>query len=190
MNVCFFQENNAGYQPDELSRKNFDQKLNEILDRIELDKKIGRNNLVLDVNNVLFTGQFGDVITGKVNNQSCQVHVVSDDMEPLDQSQFLKDLEAVRNFEPHKNVIDFYGICQTPNWLYLLFEHTPVTLKTMLIESRTPPTTNKHSFSSITEVFVLRTLFELSTAMEYLNSYKVRSVYKVIALYVAPCNSD
>lgn len=130
---------------------------------------------MLDVNNVLANGQFGDVISGKVNNQPCQVHVVSDDMEPLDQSQFLRDLDTVRKFGPHKNVIDFYGVCQTANWLYLLFEHTPMSLKTMLIESRTPPTTNKYSFSSLSEAFILRTLYELSTAMEYLHSFKVNS---------------
>lgn len=97
-------------------------------------------------------------------------------MEPLDEIQFLKDLDTIRKFGPHKNVIEFYGVCQTANWLYLLFEYTPQTLKTLLIESRTPPTTNKQSFSSLSEAFVLRTIFELATAMEFLHSYKVSPI--------------
>lgn len=100
-------------------------------------------------------------------------------MEPLDQSQFLKDFDAVRQFGRHKNVIDFYGVCQTTNWYYLLFENTKSTLKTMLIESRTPPTANLHSFSSLSEAFVLQTLFELSTAMEFLSNHRV-SLYHFI----------
>lgn len=94
-------------------------------------------------------------------------------MEPLDQSQFLKDFSTIRKFEQHQNVINFYGVCQTANWLYLLFEDTPMTLKTKLIESRTPPTANPHSFSSLSEEYVLQTLYELSTAMEFLNTYRV-----------------
>lgn len=128
--------------------------------------------MTLDVNKVIANGQFGDVIQGKLNDKSCQVHVVSDDMEPLDQHQFLKDLSIIKQFGAHPNIIEFYGVCETANWLYLLFEDTPTTLKTLLIESRTPPTANPHSFSSISENFILQTLYELSTAMEYLSSYQ------------------
>lgn len=94
-------------------------------------------------------------------------------MEPLDQSQFLRDLSAIRQFTHHKNIIEFYGVCQTANWLYLLFEDTPTTLKAMLIESRTPPTSNPYSFSSLSESFVLQTLYELSNGMEFLGTYRV-----------------
>lgn len=94
-------------------------------------------------------------------------------MEPLDQAQFLKDLSSVKRFDVHDNIIEFYGICETDNWLYLLFEDTPRTLKTMLIESRTPPTTNPYSFSSLSEKYVLQTMYELSAAMEYLNKHQV-----------------
>lgn len=96
-----------------------------------------------------------------------------DDMEPLEQGQFLRDLSAIRQFIHHKNIIDFYGVCQTANWLYLLFEDTPTTLKAMLIESRTPPTSNPYSFSSLSESFILQTLYELSTGMEFLSTYRV-----------------
>lgn len=94
-------------------------------------------------------------------------------MEPLDQSQFLRDLSAIRQFIHHKNIIEFYGVCQTSNWLYLLFENTPSNLKAMLIESRTPPTSNPYSFSSLSESFILQTLYELSTGMEFLSTYRV-----------------
>lgn len=97
-------------------------------------------------------------------------------MEPLDQSQFLKDFTLIRQFGHHKNIIEFYGVCQTANWLYLLFEDTPTTLKNMLIESRTPPTANPYSFSSLSEAFVLQTLYELADAMQFLNSYRVNSI--------------
>lgn len=75
------QENNGGYQPDDFTRKKFDQKLNEILDQIELDKKHARNSLSLDVNNIIANGQFGDVITGKLDNKPVQVHVVSGEFD-------------------------------------------------------------------------------------------------------------
>lgn len=96
-----------------------------------------------------------------------------DDMEPLDQNQFLKDFSIIQKFKSHKNIIDFYGVCQTANWLYLLFENTSMNLKTMLIESRTPPTTNAYSFSSLSEAYILQTLYELSTAMEFLSQHRV-----------------
>lgn len=73
----FIKENNGGYQPDEFTKKNFDQRLSEILDLIELDKKHARNTLSLDVNNVISNGQYGDVISGKLNNKSTQALVVS-----------------------------------------------------------------------------------------------------------------
>lgn len=71
------QENNGGYQPDEFTKKNFDQKLNEILDQIDSDKRHARNAMSLDVNNIIANGQYGDVISGKLNNKPSQVHVVS-----------------------------------------------------------------------------------------------------------------
>lgn len=94
-------------------------------------------------------------------------------MEPLDQSQFLRDLVMVQKLSVHENVISFYGICQTADWLYLLFEDTPTTLKRTLIESRTPPNVNPHRFSSLPEQRVLVILHEIAVAMEYLTSEQV-----------------
>lgn len=91
----------------------------------------------------------------------------------MDQSQFLKDLSMVQKLAVHQNVISFYGICQTADWLYLLFEDTPTTLKRTLIESRTPPNVNPHRFSSLSEQRVLVILHEIAVAMEYLTSEQV-----------------
>lgn len=97
-------------------------------------------------------------------------------MEPLDQSQFLKDLAMVQKLPSHKNVIGFLGICQTADWLYLLFDDVPLTLKRQLIESRTPPNVNPRRFSSLSEQRILVILHELAVAMEYLSNEKVSRV--------------
>lgn len=96
-------------------------------------------------------------------------------MEPLDQSQFLKDLAVMQKLSAHHNVISFYGICQTADWLYLLFEDTQTTLKRTLIESRTPPNVNPHRFSSLSEQRILVILHEIAVAMEYLTSEQVHA---------------
>lgn len=70
-------ENNGGYQIDDFSKKSFDEKLKEILDQVEPNKNFARNNLTLDVNNLIASGEFGDVIMGKLNAKPCHVHVIS-----------------------------------------------------------------------------------------------------------------
>lgn len=77
----FGQENNGGYQPDEFTKRSFEQKLDDLIDQIEPSKKFARNALSLDVNNVIANGQYGDVIRGKLNGEPCQVHVVSGKIE-------------------------------------------------------------------------------------------------------------
>lgn len=92
-------------------------------------------------------------------------------MEPIVQTQFLREFKALAQLDSHKNLIEFYGICQSTNWLYFIFEDTNKSLKKVLIESRTMDQRNVSSFS---ELFMLQTLCELSTAMEYLSQQKVR----------------
>lgn len=48
-----------------------------MLDQIDLAKNHARNNLVLDVNNMIAAGQFGDIISGKIEGKPCHVHVIS-----------------------------------------------------------------------------------------------------------------
>lgn len=95
-------------------------------------------------------------------------------MEPLDQNQFLIDFEALLRLTPHKNVVEFIGVCQSANWLYLLFEETNTSLKTLkrvLVGSRT--TADAVDFTSLSELFVIQILCELSAAMEFLGNQKV-----------------
>lgn len=96
-----------------------------------------------------------------------------DDMEPLDQSQFLKDFSQIQKIGAHSNILAFYGICQTADWLYLLFEDIPLTLKKRLIESRSPPNVNPRRFSTLSEKVVLQILCDIANAMEYLAMYGV-----------------
>lgn len=97
----------------------------------------------------------------------------ADDMGPLCQNKFLKDLSALVQLGFHKNISEFIGVCQSPNWLYLLFEERENTLKTILINSRTPKSTDSIRCSSLSELFILQTLYELSSAMEFLNQNNV-----------------
>lgn len=75
----FAQENNdnAGYQPSALSKTTFDQKLNEILREVDSSKNYPRNRLILDVTNVIANGQYGTVISGKIESKEGHVHVIS-----------------------------------------------------------------------------------------------------------------
>lgn len=70
------QENN-GYIPDDYLKGNFEQRLNDLLDKVADAQKFPRNMLALDVNNIIGSGNYGDVIVGHLNKKRCQVHVVS-----------------------------------------------------------------------------------------------------------------
>lgn len=94
-------------------------------------------------------------------------------MEPLDQMQFLKDFAQIQKISSHQNVLSFLGICQTPDWLYIMFEEAAMTLKKRLIDARVPPNFDPHRFSTLTEEFILRLLAELSDAMDYLSMHQV-----------------
>lgn len=159
-------------------------------------KRHARNVLSLDINNVVGTGNFGDVIRGSLNKQPSHVHVISgiyhpkavtanflkpifslfstDDMEPLDQMQFIRDFSQIQKIGAHNNILTFYGVCQTADWLYLLFEDVPQTLKKRLLDARTPPNVNPQRFSSISEKAILQILCDIANAMEYLSMYEVR----------------
>lgn len=94
-------------------------------------------------------------------------------MEPLDQIQFLTEFSQIQKIGAHGNIISFYGICQTPDWLYLLFEDVPTTLKKKLIESRIPLNVNPQLFSALSERTILQVLCDIANAMEYLSMYDV-----------------
>lgn len=174
---------NGAYIPDDfLVKGNFEQRLAQMLTTTVDDPslRLPRKSLDLEVNNLLGTGRFGDVIRGHVQHSRVQVHVVSDDMEPLDQSQFLQELQQMLNVVKtttsvgHPNLIRFVGSCQTPDWLYLLFEDTPYSLKQRLVEARLAPATDARRLSAFSEEFVLRLLLDISGAMEFLGREQVR----------------
>lgn len=162
------QENNGAYQPDEFAKRSFEQQLDELISRVDPAKKFARNTLSLDVNSIIASGQFGDVIRGKLNGEPCQVHVISEDMEPLDQSQFLQEFDAIKMLGNHSGILQLHGICQTADWLYLLFEDAQVTLKKVLVESRTPPNVNPQRFTTFSEQKILAIIIDIGAAMEHL----------------------
>lgn len=156
------------------------------------------------MNKILATGQFGDVIRGKLNGELSQVHVISDDMEPLDKSDFLNDFSKILELQKHTSILNFHGICQTADWLYLLFEDAPIILKKALVESRTPPNVNPTRFSTFSEQRILEIILEIGKALEFLAqnqfihrrvcSYNVRltsaNVIKVSCFGATPSDSN
>lgn len=74
--IPFDQENNA-YIPDDYIKGNFERRLNDLLDKVPDTQKFPRNMLALEVNNIIGSGNYGDVIVGHLNRKRCQVHVVS-----------------------------------------------------------------------------------------------------------------
>lgn len=107
----------------------------------------------------------------KINNFS-----ITDDMEPIDQSHFLKEFDSILRITPHQNILNFLGVSQTADFMYLLFEDTPSTLKRRLVEARVPPNVDLNRFSSYSEEFILHILLEISMAFEYLTTHRV-SIY-------------
>lgn len=165
---------NNGFMAD-VSGINFKDKLQEVLLSLDEDQKIVRKNLSLDIDNILGIGSFGDVIKGQINgNVSCQVHVVSaDDMDPPVQIKFIRDLNNLLQFGFHKNMLSFLGICQTHDWLFVVFEDTPWTLKQFLLTMRDDQNLANRKLTNFSEEQAMKLMFELSEALEYLQYNKV-----------------
>lgn len=166
---------NNGFIGDELNVGDFKQQLQELFDRIPTHQLVPRNTLSLDIDNILGTGRFGDVIHGNLVRQSggslgvsSQIHVISEDMEAPDQVLFLKEFDQLLRIQPHPMFLTLLGICTTPDWMYIIFEDTGKTLKQRLIESRLPMNVNATRMTTLTEEFVLRIMSNLADAMQYL----------------------
>lgn len=169
---------NSGFIGDELGVGDFKQQLQSLFDRIPSHQLVARNTLSLDIDNILGTGRFGDVIHGnllRVNgtNQgslgnSSQIHVISEDMEGPDQVLFLKELDQLLRIQPHPLFMTLLGICSTPDWMYVIFEDTGRTLKKRLVESRLPMNVDPLRMTTLTEEFVVRVMSNISDALQYL----------------------
>lgn len=174
---------NSGFIGDELGTGDFKQQLQALFDRIPSHQLVPRNNLSLDIDNILGTGRFGDVIHGNLvrnidGSQGClgcssQIHVISEDMDAPDQVLLLKELDQLLRIQPHPLFLDLLGICSTPNWMYVIFEDTGRNLKTRLIESRLPMDVNPHRMTTLSEEFVVRVMSTVADAMEYLAKHLV-----------------
>lgn len=165
---------NNGFIAD-VSGINFKDKLQEVLLSLDDDQKIIRKNLSLDIDNILGIGSFGDVIRGQINGTvPCQVHVVSaDDMDPPVQMKFIRDLNNLLQFGFHNNMLGFMGICQTHDWLFVVFEDTPMTLKQFLLTMRDDQNLANRRLTNFREDQALKLMFELSETMEYLHYNKI-----------------
>lgn len=94
-------------------------------------------------------------------------------METFYQIQFLKDCARLVQLEPHKNLIEFLGYCKSSNLLYLLLEEPQQYLKNVLVNSRTTQETDPTSLTTLSELFVLKMLCEISSAMEFISNQQV-----------------
>lgn len=166
---------NSGFIGDELGVGDFKQQLQALFDRIPSHQLVARNSLSLDIDNILGTGRFGDVIHGNLlrMNQgslgnSSQIHVISEDMEAPDQVLFLKELDQLLRIQPHPLFMNLLGICSTPDWMYIIFEDTGRTLKKRLIESRLPMDVDPRRMTTLSEEFVVRIMSNIGDAMQYL----------------------
>lgn len=179
---------NNGFIGDELDAGDFKQQLQSLFDKIPSHQLVARNTLSLDIDNILGTGRFGDVIHGNllrangpgqsaVGNSS-QIHVISEDMEAPDQVLFLKELDQLLRIQPHPLFMTLLGICSTPDWMYIIFEDTSRTLKKRLIESRLPMNANSQRMTTLSEEFVVRIMSNLADALQYLSKNLVSNKEK------------
>lgn len=97
--------------------------------------------------------------------------------KPIEQV-FLRDCNNLIDLTPHKNIIHFHGTCVTADWLYLVMEDVPYTLKRHLLVSRNSAPVDRVSL--IPEDNLLRIMIEIVQAMEYLSE---RKVSKIVCLY-------
>ncbi|XP_013099523.1 putative inactive tyrosine-protein kinase Wsck [Stomoxys calcitrans] len=177
-------ENNGFVMEDEPPHnvESFKEQLNSLVDRLETSKRIPRNNLRLNVNDVIAMGNYGDVITGKLMQNSlpestaeCQLHVLSlDELTSTDQGKLLQEFRNLIKLQQHPNILDFFGVSASTDWFYFVFEHQTVTLKRRLIESRRAPSSAPvQRITSLSEQMVLQWIYEIASALEYLAKSKV-----------------
>uniref|UniRef100_A0A182NMJ8 Tyrosine-protein kinase Wsck n=1 Tax=Anopheles dirus TaxID=7168 RepID=A0A182NMJ8_9DIPT len=163
---------NSGFMPDIYEQRGFEAELRDIIDGLDATKNHARKYLSLDINRVLGSGKYGDVLLGAVQRQEhdmpAQVHVITDDMESVDQIAFLNEFRRLTTLDEHANVILFYGVCVTPDWCYLLFEQMQTTLKQTLLNARVPPSANSVKFSTISEEIVVNILCLVCDGMQFL----------------------
>uniref|UniRef100_A0A182XPG9 Tyrosine-protein kinase Wsck n=1 Tax=Anopheles quadriannulatus TaxID=34691 RepID=A0A182XPG9_ANOQN len=173
---------NNGYMPDIYEQRGFEAELRDIIEGLEPAKNHARKYLSLDINRVLGSGKYGDVLLGALQlsqeqdgDMPAQVHVITDDMESVDQIAFLNEFRRLTALEGHANVILFYGVCVTPDWCYLLFEQMQTTLKQTLLNARVPASANSVKFSTISEEIVVNILCLVCDGMQFLADSNVVS---------------
>lgn len=176
---------NSGFIGDELGVGDFKQQLQALFDRIPSHQLVARNTLSLDIDNILGTGRFGDVIHGNLLrangvNQGGQIHVISDDMEGPDQVLFLKELDQLLRIQPHPLFVNLLGICSTPDWMYVIFDDTGRTLKKRLIESRLPMDVDARRMTTLSEEFVVRIMSNIADALQYLAKNLVSYLINIV----------
>jgi endothelial-specific receptor tyrosine kinase len=177
-------QENHGFVVDNFENGgSYNDQLQRLIDDVNDERKITRNNLTLDIDNIIGTGSYGDVIRGNIrlNNANfyscqCQVHVISEDMEKRDQLSFVNEFGSLIAVGQHPNTLSFFGVCQTADWLYLIFEDTQMTLKRRLLDSRVPPYTNNPRFSTMSEEMAMQFMLTVSQTMEFLVEKKVGSI--------------
>jgi len=105
---------------------------------------------------------------------------ITDDMERQHQITFLSELDQLTKLPQHYNLLEFYGLCQTPDWFYIVYEDLKITLKYKLLESRQTTDNNLIGndintilkFSTLNEWEILKYCSDIADAMDYLSSLK------------------
>ncbi|KXJ69817.1 hypothetical protein RP20_CCG025715 [Aedes albopictus] len=163
---------NNGFIPDIYEQRGFEAELHDIIDSLAPHQKHARKHLSLEINTILGSGKYGDILKGSLQREGvelpAQVHVISDDMDKIDQIGFLNEFRRVIKLEQHPNVLQLYGVCVTPDWCYVLFEEMQTTLKQTLLNARIPNNVNSPKFSTISEEIVVNILCLVCDGMQFL----------------------
>ncbi|KAH8359526.1 hypothetical protein KR093_007358, partial [Drosophila rubida] len=173
-------ENNGYLIEDEVlpaSLESFKQQLQQLIDGLERQP---RNVLRLNATDVIGSGRYGEVITGRLNStqnvpKECALHVLSlDDLNDTQtQAHLLRELRQLKRLRQQSNelLLEFYGISSSADWFYFIFELQRVTLKRRLVESRQVAPASR--LSTLSEQLLLQWMYELSSAMSHLGSCQV-----------------
>ncbi|PSN55853.1 hypothetical protein C0J52_02736 [Blattella germanica] len=148
----------------------------------------------LDVKSeIMGQGRYGKVMKGTVQQRGfpipVAVHTIADGELPRDEKRMmLKDLDVLIRLGMHANITNLIGTCESPETLFVVVEHHPVTLKDILLESRClehsgAPYSVQTSTSdmgrtrqkacSLPESQVLEAAIGVARAMDFLTSKKI-----------------
>ena len=138
---------------------------------------IPRNFLDL-THEVIGRGQFGSLVKGNVNKkgklESVNIQVVpAKILEDNEMKKLVQDIDIVVKYGEHPNLLQFIGLCEDKETLFVVFEQAWPTLKQALLDSRAlnhyPAFAENHGkFATLREEVMTNIMLGIAKGMDHL----------------------